>query len=173
MKRLILALGILTAIVCACVKTEPVSPVPKITFISFQLFDGIDSLLLNKIKIGILEFSFIDGDADIGIVTPVDTNMPNTYNYNVFLIPFKKIDGNYIKLKVDSTDKLNPPPYYRIEHDTKFDRIGQDKTIKGTIKINIEYFIIPSYDTMKYDFYILDRAMHKSNIESTTDIGFR
>jgi hypothetical protein len=157
----------------ACVKTEPVSPVPQVTFISLQLTEAYDSALGNTIKVGILEFSFVDGDADIGLKTSFDSAKPTTYNYNVFLYPFKKENGAFSRIDIDTTDLSSPPPFYRIEWDSKFVRVGQNKTIKGTIKINIEYFVIPSYDTIKYDFFILDRAMHKSNIESTSDIGFR
>jgi hypothetical protein len=172
MKRLILAGCLLLAIVYACVKTEPVSPVPHITFISFQLRDAYDSLE-NKIKIGTLVFSFIDGDADIGIESEFDTNGFHSYNYNVFLLPFKKVKGVYLKIDIDTNSKVFPPPFYRISYDPKLDRVGQNKTIKGTISIDIPYEIIPSYDTLKYEFYIVDRAMNKSNVENTTDIGFR
>jgi len=173
MKRLIIAGSILLTIAYACVKTEPVSPVPQITFKSFQLVDGYDTALQNNIKIGILEFSFVDGDADIGIETPYDKTQSLEYNYNVFLYPYKKVNGSYFKVDIDTTDTLFPPPFYRIEYDSKLDRVGQNKTIKGTITINIDYFILPSYDTLKYEFYIIDRAMNKSNVESTNDIGFR
>jgi hypothetical protein len=173
MKRLIMGGCILTLLVYGCLKTEPVSRIPQITFKSFQLYDYIDTLLGNKIKRGVLEFSFIDGDADIGIITPFDSNQPPEFNYNVFLFPFKKVDGRYIKIDIDTTGKVSPPPFYRIEFDPKLTRVGQNKTIKGIISINIDYYVLPDYDTLRYDFYITDRAMHKSNIDSTSDVGFR
>ena len=40
------------------------------------------------------------------------------------------------------------------------------------MKISIQYSIIPSQDTLRYEFYIRDRAMNQSNMAYTTDIGF-
>jgi hypothetical protein len=57
--------------------------------------------------------------------------------------------------------------------DTPLDRVGQNKTVKGFIRIEMYFFVIPEYDTIRYDFYIVDRALNKSNIESTSDIGFK
>jgi hypothetical protein len=173
MKNFIIKLCGIFLAVYACVKTEPVSPVPEITFKSFELVDAIDTSLQNKYKMGILEFSFIDGDADIGMYeVPNPDDAFDENNYNLFLIPYEKRDSTYYKIKIDTTDTTHPPPYYTIMHDTKLDRAGQNKTIKGTIIVNIPYFTLPEYDTMRYDFYIVDRVRNKSNIESTTDIGF-
>jgi hypothetical protein len=153
----------------ACVKTEQVSPVPQVDFKSFQLVDSID-LLGNHIKIGELEFSFIDGDADFGLETAYDSTRPDSENYNIFLFPYEKIDTFYIPVVPDSG---HPPPFYRVERADALDRVGQNKTIRGTVTLKIGYYPVPEFDTMRYDFYIIDRAFHKSNIESTPDIGFR
>jgi hypothetical protein len=155
----------------SCAKTEIVSPVPHITFESFELFNAYDSLLGNNIKMGELKFKFIDGDADIGIKTSVDSTKPNTYNYNIFLYPYQKVNGSYLKIDFDTSITASPP-FYRISYDSKLGRVGQDKVIKGTIKLDIPYYVTPSYDTIRYLFYILDRSMNKSNTDSTTDIAF-
>jgi hypothetical protein len=153
--------------VWACVETEQVSPIPEITFNKFEVYIGYDSSLNQYLTVGELEFDFIDGDADIGIYEDeVDTVTWNENNYNVFLKPYQKIDTAYITIEPDCT---NPPPYYTIWHDDKLDRVGQNKTIKGTITITI--WDIPRYDTIRYDFYIRDRAGNNSNTETTTDVG--
>ncbi len=167
MKRSILILGITSLLIWSCIKTQEVSPVPAISFGTFDVFLGYDSLLDQYLTVGELEFSFIDGDADIGIYEDyVDTVTWNENNYNVFLIPYEKIDTSYIAIELDSS---LPPPYYTIWHDDKLDRTGQNKTIKGTITITI--LDLPLYDTIRYEFYIRDRAGHSSNTETTTDIG--
>ncbi|MBA7661742.1 hypothetical protein ES703_69762 [subsurface metagenome] len=171
MNRSILILSfIILFVVHACIKTEPVSPVPEITFNSYELSVAYDTLLEQNILIGKLEFSFIDGDADIGMYYLEDTVAWNENNYNLFLTPYEKVEGEYFLIEPDSS---KPPPYYTIAHDDKLDRVGQNKTIKGKIKLDILYFIVPEYDTIRYDFYIVDRAKHASNIESTSDIEFR
>ncbi len=175
MKKMIAMLSIIFGIIYSCVKTEPVSPIPHITFESFQLYDSIDSLE-NPYKVGELKFKFIDGDADLGIKTLFDSTKTSSYNYNIFLFPYMKLNGKYIKIEIDTTDTaVTPPPFYRLVDDSKLDRVGQDKIIKGIIKIDIPYHIIPPYpgsDTIRYEFYIIDRAMNKSNIDTTTDIAF-
>lgn len=144
----------------ACEPFEKVSEIPHITFKKFELFE-IDTLS-NTIKAGELTFDFIDGDADLG---------GNVQSYegfdtiNFYLIPFEKTGGAYYLIPDDTLK-------YQIRYNEKLDREGQNKTIKGEIKLVIYYFIEPAYDTIKYDFYIYDRAGHQSNIESTTDIAF-
>lgn len=169
MYRLVMNAIILTVLFSACIKTEPVSPVPEVEFKSYDLFEAVDTLG-NPLIVGKLEFSFIDGDADFGMEGIWDTVTWNEQNYNVFLKPYEKIDTLYFPIPDDST---KPPPYYRILRDTPLDRVGQNKTVKGFIRIEMYFFVIPDYDTIRYDFYIVDRALNKSNIESTSDIGFK
>ena len=107
-------------ILSACVKTEPVSPVPEISFKSYDLMQAVDSLG-NHLLVGKLEFSFIDGDADFGMEYTLDTVTWNEMNYNVFLKPYEKVDTLYYPIPDDSS---KPPPYYRIMRDTPLDRVG-------------------------------------------------
>jgi hypothetical protein len=109
----------------------------------------------------------LTADADIGIYEDqVDTNAWNPDNYNIFLIPYQKVDTSYIAIESDYT---KPPPFYTIWHDTKLDRVGQNKTIKGSVSLLI--WDLPQYDTIRYEFYITDRAGHNSNTAITTDAG--
>lgn len=170
MKWFLCFAGFLFLLFVSCVETEPVSPIPEIEFKSYDLGPAYDSLLDQYFLVGNLEFSFIDGDADFGIDYAYDKEAPDDYNYNVFLKAYEKVDTNYFPIEFDTT---NPPLNYRITRDTPLDRVGQNKTVKGFIRIDMYFFVIPPYDTMKFDFYITDRAMNKSNIESTTDIGFK
>lgn len=169
MQRLVYSFILIILISSACLKTEPVSPIPEIVFGSYELYEAVDSLG-NQLIVGELEFSFVDGDADFGMNGIWDTLTWNELNYNVFLKPYEKVDTLYFPIPDDST---KPPPYYRILRDTPLDRVGQNKTVKGFIRIEMYFFVIPDYDTLRYDFYIVDRAMNKSNIESTSDIGFK
>jgi len=151
----------------ACELPESVSSVPAITYKSFVLENYKDSLG-NLGKLGTLKFDFIDGDADIGsYVYDYDTTEESLEKkYNVFLIPFEKLpDGYYDSVKTE-------PLKYIIRQHEKLDRVGQNKTVKGEIAISIQYSIIPSQDTLRYEFYILDRARNRSNAVYTSDIGF-
>jgi hypothetical protein len=169
MQRLVFSFRSFAVLFSACIETEPVSPIPEIEFKSYEMFEAVDTLG-NHLIVGKLELSFIDGDADFGMENIWDTVTWNELNYNVFLKPYEKIDTLYYPIPDDST---KPPPYYRVMRDTPLDRVGQNKTVKGFIRIDMYFFIIPDYDTLRYDFYIVDRALNKSNIESTSDIGFK
>ena len=168
MIRKILFLFLITAtLILACEMPETVSPLPEITYKSFLLENYRDSLG-NQGKLGTLKFDFIDGDADIGsIIYDYDTTEESLEKkYNVFLIPFEKLpDGAY-----DSVE--TQPLKYIIRYNDKLNRVGQNKTVKGEIEISIQYSIIPPQDTLRYEFYIVDRARHRSNMEYTSDIGF-
>jgi len=159
----LIAAAVFTAIivVLSCEPLEKVSEIPAISFKSFDLFE-IDTFS-NRIKVGELKFDFIDGNADLGI-DPNDFSENDTVN--LFLIPWEKVGDDYFLLPVDTLK-------YQIRYDEKLSRVGQNKTIKGELKLMIYYFITPPYDTLRYDFYITDRAGNNSNTESTDDIGFK
>jgi hypothetical protein len=169
-KRSSLLVGSIISLLIGCVKTEQVSPIPHISFEKFELFQAYDTFQARNVLNGKLTFSFIDGNADIGYYNIEDTVTWNENNYNVFLKPFEKIDSLYFPIPDDST---KPPLYFTIAHNQKLDRTGQNKTVKGTISITITYDIIPPYDTIRYEFYIFDRIRNKSNVEVTSDIGFK
>ena len=170
MNRLILSIySIILFAGYGCIETEPVSPIPEITFTSIELVTIVDSSLGNpNLKGAVLEFDFIDGDADFGVYEGIaaDTSLPDSIRYNLFLSPYYKMNGAYYFIESDTN---NPPPYYSIFYNQKLDRVGQNRTVKGTITVTI--IDIPLYDTIKYDFFIRDRAGHNSNTESTTDLG--
>jgi hypothetical protein len=164
LRNLILVVVIGFIVIMACEKIEPADPIPEIGFKDFTVTDGYDSLG-NEVKACELIFTFIDGDGDIGLFEdPNDTIQPK----NVFIIPFEKSEGNYYR-----NDELDTLTFW-IEHDEKMERVGQNKTLKGEIIVEFSIYkkLISDYDTLKFDFYIIDRAENKSNVESTTDVAF-
>ena len=172
MKASWLLVGLIVIAMAGCIKTEPVSSVPEITFKSLTLFEKYDSSLDTKIFTAELIFSFIDGDADIAIpYSPaLDTILPDSARFNIFLYPFEKVDNYYVPIIPDTSLHL-PPPFYRITNNDKFTRTGQNKTLKGEITIDMVDLPI-GYDTIRYEFYMKDAAGHKSNVEVTSDLGF-
>ena len=43
--------------------------------------------------------------------------------------------------------------------------------MKGTISVTFLYLFYSHGDTIKYDFYIKDRALNESNVSSTSEIA--
>ncbi len=157
--------------ISSCVEFEEVSPIPSIEYQSIEFLRGFDSLG-NPITRMILEFSFIDGDADFGVYDEIngDTTLPDSQRYGMFVLPYEKIKGEYFRIDL-SDNPNNPKLNFHIPYDEKLNRVGQNKTVKGFIRVNIDYTIEPPYDTLMYEFYIRDRALNKSNIERTDDFS--
>jgi len=145
----------------SCRKIESYPEIPFIEFKSFTLQDTVD-LLGNPGKAGELVFSFVDGDGDIGLPQP-DPTSTDTTNYNLFFTLYEKLDGEFIKV---DEDDLETPINYRIPF---IEMEGQNKTLKGEIQVDFIYLII-KYDTIKYEFYLVDRALNQSNVETTPEI---
>lgn len=150
------------ALSLSCEPIERVSDVPEVKFKSFTLYE-MDTLDI-KIKVGELIFNFIDGNADFGID---ETSEPED-TVNLFLIAYQKTGETYDSLSIDTYGRK-----YTVLKDENMVRTGQNKTIKGEIKVDVFYFLTPPFDTIRYAFYITDRAGNRSNIGYSTDIGFQ
>jgi hypothetical protein len=165
MKRIIyiVALGALILAGCPTPKTLP--DTPRIEFKSFILEKKINALN-QEILTGTLTLDFEDGDGDIGFdASPDSLHLPDSLKFNLFLTLHEMVNGQYREV---DTSELGSPPYYRIP---PLDREGQNKTLKGEISVDIEYFTI-DYDTLRYSFYLMDRALHRSNVDTTDEIIF-
>ena len=150
----ILALG-------SCRKIEQLPPVPLIKFTRFSVFDT--TTLLGNFKAGRLEFYFEDGDGDLGLAPPVGTETDTT---DLYITLFRK-KGGIMVASGDKNDVLLPYPAYRIPY---MERLGVNKILKGTISVSFLYMFYNTGDTIKYDFYVKDRALNESNLESTSEI---
>ena len=150
----------------SCMKKESFSDIPVIAYKSFNLtFNHA-----NIADTGYLTISFQDGDGDIGL-RPDDTlsifHYDSAYYYNYIIDYYEKINGQFVKRVFDST---MPTFNARIPYLTPDD---PTKAIKGIIVNTMQMNPIPVYDTVKFKFYIYDRALHKSNVDSTPPIILR
>jgi hypothetical protein len=50
------------------------------------------------------------------------------------------------------------------------ERLGQNKILKGTIAVEFSYLFYTEEDTLRYKFYVRDRAGNISNTDSTSVI---
>jgi hypothetical protein len=144
----------------SCTKIEHLSPVPSIKFNSFTIFDTTD-ILGNVTKAGRLKFYFEDGDGDIGLKVPTEGQADST---NLFFTLYRKTDG---VMELAPEDDPLYPSAYRIPYMV---RLGQNKIIRGTVSVTFLYLFYTTSDTIKYDFYLKDRALHDSNVASTNEI---
>lgn len=160
MKKLFIIL-LSALILIACTEEREYPIIPEIKYDSFALFQKINSYG-DTVLAGELKFTLTDGDGDIGLRN-YDTLPPDDTS-KVYLRFFEKVNTDYELIYAEDT--LN----YRIPYLTP---AGKSKSLKAEIVIDIEYFLEPlNYDTVKYEFFIVDRAFNQSNVESTPDIVF-
>jgi hypothetical protein len=147
----------------SCMKKEVYPDIPEIAFQSFitQFDTGIYA------KRGFLTISFKDGNGDIGLwpnqkEPPFDTG--SIYYYNYIIDYYEMQNGTFVKVALD------PPYNARIPYLTPDD---PNKAIKGIIVDTLALNPMPLHDTVKFKFFIYDRALNKSNVDSTPPIILR
>lgn len=147
----------------SCIKIQTLPPEPRVEYTSFEVFDTLD-LLGNAVKGGELKFYFEDGDGDLGYLPPEPEEEEEVDSANLFFTLYRVIDG--VESLAPENDPLKPSDY-RIPY---MERQGQNKILKGTISITFLYLFYSTEDTIKYDFFVKDRAGNVSNTASTSII---
>ncbi len=150
-------------IVFACGKIQSLPDTPKIEYTDFTVFDTVD-ILGNAAKGGRLRFKFEDGDGDLGLPTPAPDAESKDDSTNLFFTLYRKTGG--VMAIAPDNDPLKPSNY-RIPY---MEVTGQNKILKGTISVTFFYLFYSEADTVRYDFYVKDRAQHISNTQSTVAI---
>lgn len=129
----------------SCKKTEeyPIEP-----FIEWQSFiknnsfnDGLEHYQLL--------FKITDGDGDIGYKTNEDPD-----SANLFISFYEQINGEFV-LSTKNDVYKSRLPYVQPN--------GATKAIKADVEIDVALLKSSLRDTFRFEFYINDRAMHKSN----------
>lgn len=147
----------------SCKKNDQYPEIPEIAFQSFTLAFDTNNIP----RKGYLTISFTDGDGDLGL-HPGDTLSPyqkgGDYYYNYVIDYYEKQNGTYVLVP------LSPPYSARIPYLTPDD---PNKAIKGIIVDTLQMNPYPVHDTIKLKFFIYDRALHKSNVDSTPPIILR
>ncbi len=158
--QLIIAISVFLLLL-SCKKKESYPDIPAIQFKDFSKIAN-NTIIDEK---GVITFSFTDGNGDIGL-SPEDTLAPynpgSPYYYNFLIHYFEKQKGNW-------TEVVPPLPFNaRIP---LINPSGKEMPLSG--EIQMEVYInnqLSVYDTIRFEFYILDRGLHQSNTVTTPDI---
>lgn len=150
---------------CTSPKNEPVAP--NITFKNILLADSFDALG-NKVKLCRLCFNVLDGNGDIGL-SDADTLGPyhkdSLYYYNLFSKLYEIKNGQPIAIDEPA------PRNYRIPYIVP---LGQNKMLMADIYIDMDFTFNQQqelmYDSVMFEFYVVDRALTKSNTERSINI---
>ena len=159
--KLPVLLSLILVSIISCIHIEKLPPEPSIEFTSFEVFDTTD-ILGNEIKGGRLKFYFEDGDGDLGLPPP---GPQSTDTVNLFMTLFRKTPSGFVEAPSD--DPLAPSDF-RIPY---MARPGQNKILKGTISVTLLYLFYEPGDTIRYEFFIIDRAENESNTAVTCTIA--
>jgi hypothetical protein len=150
----------------SCEKKETYPIIPEIKFEDFLLHYNSN---LNAYDKGILKMTFKDGDGDIGLKQH-EKDPP--YDYNLFITIYEILDGDtveYIPVIIDNSDTI--PRYDTIILHQRIPMLtpdGPNKSISGEIEDTLDIYN-PFYqlDTVFFEFFIRDRALHESNVITT------
>lgn len=171
MRKLILVILLFTFVI-SCKRYEEFPLEPRIEFIDFVLLrdaQGIDQR-------GVLRFSYTDGDGNIGLYNE-DTVPP--YDYNIFVKYFEMQKGEFKEIFLIRPEYPNDST---VIYDTAtfngripiLTPAGKNKAIRGEIEdtLFVNNLLSP-YDTIKFEVYIVDRDLNKSNTVSTPPIKIK
>ena len=148
---LVLSIGLFSLVSCSDEETFPVTPVISFKSLEkFQSLSGLDSLVLT--------FSFTDGDGDIGSAAS------DTFGRDVYARLFERNNG------VFEEAPLSALLQYRVPY---LEPRGNNSSLKGDIRISIDYNILRPNDTIYYKVLLEDRAGNRSNEISTATIVTR
>jgi hypothetical protein len=158
MKKFVFAILFLP-LLFSCEKSEDYNEIPEIKFRSFEVIPGDGDYTISE---GILTFDFVDGDGNIGFAENSDLDSANNLYTANDIVDF--VYKEYYKQDGIFIEKEGNPFYLPY-----FKEGVYRKSLKGKIDIYFPRTIL-SPDTVYYEFYILDRDMNQSNIETTPEI---
>lgn len=157
--KFIVFFSVIALISCEDIQTLPGRP--RIEYKNFSIFDTTD-ILGNSVKGGRLNFYFEDGDGDLGLAAPGENLSGDSIN--LFLKLYRLNDG--VISPAPGNDPLTPTGF-RIPY---MIRTGVNRILKGNISVVFLYLFYTTEDTIRYDFFIKDRAENISNTVSTDTI---
>ncbi len=158
-----MACSLAVLLISSCVKKKTLPIVPAIDYKSFSIIDNSTAMFV---------YTFSDGDGDIGLRSSDTTgsySRTSPYYYNLYMkYLYKNSSGNYV-------------PYIYFDMLTgKFDTIilkyrtqyiestTKDQSLTGEVYVTMNgYRPTTTHKNFKYEFYIYDRGLHKSNVITT------
>jgi len=153
----------------SCEPPQSYSEIPEIHFKSLVFEERIDHpILQNLVKYAVLTFSFVDGNGDIG-VNQWDVDKVSRIHYTWYQkLPNSTYEQH--QFPDSSFTRSSEIPYEDVMN--KDD--AHNKTLKGTIEIAFSAPTnIQDVDTMRIEFFIVDRARNKSNVDYTLDFSIQ
>ena len=142
-----------------CKKEDPVPTPPEITF--------LDAGLAADGSYALVRFEFYDKDGDLGLKQ--DENQ-GEQQYNLFVDYYEKQNGNWVLKSPIITFNVAENNYDTTELHLRIPFIENEakRALEGETEVKLLYDF--NADTIRYEMYITDRALHKSNKITTSDL---
>lgn len=153
-KIMLFLFAITTALLVSCVEKEQYPLEPVIKYAGFM----VDTTAQGYDSLGIVTITYTDGDGDLGLDS-TDTVEPYLYNY---FFTFKEMKNGILQPVELPDPAVNFNARIPILTPT-----GKNKNISGEIVRTLELYQAwdaLSSDTIGFEIYIMDRALHVSNI---------
>lgn len=155
-------LCLLTAVgATGCLEREEFPIEPRLEYIGTVLNQNMVS---QADSIGFVRFRFTDGDGDLGLNTndTAGSFAPGQlYYHNLFVRYFEKQNGAYVEFV---------PVFPFHSRFKSLTPAGGDKSLQGIMDVGV--FARPGspWDTVRYEIFIVDRALNHSDTIVTEDI---
>lgn len=172
-KILFILLFIFGVTLLSCRKFEEFPIEPIIKYENFLLEYNLET---GRTERGVLIFSYTDGDGDLGLsdedIYP-PYNQGSEYYYNMIINYYEKQYGTFVEVPLLS---WNPDSAYydTLTFNSRFPRLLRyinDQPIQGQFNDTLFIFNpLSDFDTIKFSAYIIDRALHESNVIETPEI---
>lgn len=152
---IIICLAVLSGAVASCKKTSTGSKTPQIALVKVTP----NTIRMASTDTITISFNVADGDADLG-------NDPEGTLYDIYMVDSRYVGGPDVS---EDTLMLRFP---EIPNGAQ----NPAKGVEGVCVLDLDggYFYMrddhPEGDTLQFDIYIIDKALHKSNIINTGDI---
>lgn len=156
-----------------CRKFEEFPNVPALTNGQFVVLMNPSTGITER---GVLMFEYTDGDGDLGL-SPRDTLPPfdrqSEYYYNLIIKYFEKQQGVFVEVPL-LTWNADSARFDTLTFNSRFPVLTPEsgnQAIKGSFEDTLFiYNPLSTYDTIKFEAFIYDRALNPSNVISTGEI---
>ena len=150
----------------SCLKKQDFPNEPQLEYVGFTKAIPISA----TDSIGVVHMTFTDGDGNIGLNISDSTgrfHIDSFYNSNLFIFPYKKIDGVFEPAFVNLANHVRISP-----------RLSEsDDPIEGDIDANVLYPARTAIDVsdtviLRWEIYLVDRELNHSNVIITPEFMY-
>lgn len=150
----------------SCLKKQDFPDEPQLEYVGFSKATPISA----TDSIGVVHMTFTDGDGNVGLDIDDNTgrfHIDSIYNSNLFIFPFKKIDGVFEPAFVNLANHVRISPRLSDSNDP----------IEGDIDASVLYPARTATDAsdtviLRWEIYLVDRDFNHSNVITTPEFMY-